>query len=329
MTQAASAEIPEPAADTAARVARWSDYVVLLKPRVMSLVVFTALTGLVCAGKSLNPVLAAVAVLAIAVGAGASGALNMWYDADIDGLMRRTRARPIPAGRVQPADALATGVVLSLLSVGLMGMALNWLAAGLLAFTIVFYAVVYTMWLKRFTAQNIVIGGAAGALPPVIGWAAASGHTPANAWLLFLIILLWTPPHSWALALYTSSDYAKAGVPMMPVAKGAASTRRQILLYSLAFVPVALLPAFTGLGGMLYLAVAAAGGALFLLLAARVATSRVGDDADPRMEGLYDVKPDARPARNLFAFSILYLFALFASLLAEHLFGMSPLRAML
>ena len=280
MTDAGAADTTEPA--QAARVARRSDYVVLLKPRVMSLVVFTALTGLLCAGTPIHPVLGAVAVLAIAVGAGASGALNMWYDADIDRLMRRTRARPVPAGRVQAADALATGVVLSLLSVGLMGMALNWLAAGLLAFTIAFYAVVYTMWLKRFTPQNIVIGGAAGALPPVIGWAAASGHTPLNAWLLFLIIFLWPPPHSWALALYTSSDYAKAGVPMMPVAKGAASTRRQILLYSLVFVPVALLPAFTGLGGPLYLVVSAAGGALFLLLAARVAMSKVGDDADPR-----------------------------------------------
>ena len=329
MTDAAAAPDAAEPLDPAARVARWSDYVVLLKPRVMSLVVFTAFTGLLCAGQPLNPVLAAVAVLAIAVGAGASGALNMWYDADIDGLMRRTRSRPIPAGRVQPADALATGVVLSLLSVALMGMALNWLAAGLLAFTIAFYAVVYTMWLKRFTPQNIVIGGAAGALPPVIGWAAASGHTPLNAWLLFLIIFLWTPPHSWALALYTSGDYAKAGVPMMPVAKGAASTRRQILLYSLVFVPVALAPSLTGLGGPLYLVVSIAGGALFLLLAARVAVSRVGDDADPRQQGLYDVKPDARPARNLFAFSILYLFALFASLLAEHLFAIAPLRAVL
>ena len=315
--------------DPAASVARWNDYVLLLKPRVMSLVVFTALTGLVCAETPINPLLAGVAVLAIAVGAGASGALNMWYDADIDRLMRRTRGRPVPSGRVQPADALTMGVVLSMLSVAMMGMALNWLAAGLLAFTIAFYAVVYTMWLKRFTPQNIVIGGAAGALPPVIGWAAASGHTPLNAWLLFAIIFLWTPPHSWALALYTSSDYAKAGVPMMPVAKGAASTRLQILLYSLVFVPVALLPSFTGLGGPLYLAVSAAGGALFLLLATRVTLSRVGDDADPRMEGLYDVKPDARPARNLFAFSILYLFALFASLLAEHLFAIAPLKAVL
>ena len=305
--------------------ARWSDYVALLKPRVMSLVVFTALTGLVCSGKPLHPFLAGVAVLAIAVGAGASGALNMWYDADIDILMRRTRGRPVPSGRVQGADALTLGVVLSLLSVMIMGMALNWLAAGLLAFTILFYAVVYTMWLKRSTPQNIVIGGAAGALPPVIGWAAATGSTPLNAWLMFLIIFLWTPPHSWALALYTSADYAKAGVPMMPVARGAKSTRRQILLYSLVFIPAALAPAFTGLGGPVYLATAALGGAVFLLLATRVALSRAGDAPDTREDGLYDVKADARPARNLFAGSILYLFLLFAALLGEHLAGLPPL----
>src|SRR3569623_2037289 len=206
------------------------DYFQLLKPRVMSLVVFTALTGLVCADTRVNPILAGVAILCIAVGAGASGALNMWYDADIDAKMRRTRGRPVPSGRVQGADALALGVVLSLFSVMLMGMALNWLAAGLLAFTIFFYAVVYTVWLKRWTAQNIVIGGLAGALPPVIGWAAATGTVPLNAWLLCAIIFMWTPPHFWALSLYTSEDYQKAGVPMMPVVAGAASTRRQILI---------------------------------------------------------------------------------------------------
>ncbi|MEI9965834.1 MAG: heme o synthase [Caulobacteraceae bacterium] len=314
------------AGPAAARPALWSDYVALLKPRVMSLVVFTALTGLVCAGKPVNAFLGAVAILCIAVGAGASGALNMWFDADIDALMRRTRARPVPAGKVQGADALAMGMVLSLFSVMLMGMALNWLAAGLLGFTILFYAVVYTMWLKRFTPQNIVIGGASGALPPVIGWAAASGHVPLNAWLLFLIIFLWTPPHSWALALYTSTDYAKAGVPMMPVAKGAKSTRLQIVLYSLLFVPAALAPAFTGLGGPIYLATSAAGGAMFLLLAVRLAFSRAGETLEPREDGLYGVKADARPARNLFAFSILYLFLLFAALLGEHLFGVTPLE---
>jgi protoheme IX farnesyltransferase len=310
--------------------ARWQDYLQLLKPRVMSLVVFTGLTGLVAADRPINPVLGAVAILCIAVGAGASGALNMWYDADIDAKMRRTRGRPVPAGRVQGADALALGVVLSLFSVMLMGMALNWLAAGLLAFTILFYAVVYTMWLKRWTAQNIVIGGLAGALPPVIGWAAAAGAAPLNAWLLCAIIFMWTPPHFWALSLYTSEDYAKAGVPMMPVVAGAASTRRQILIYSLLFVPVALAPAFTGLGGPIYLGVAAAGGLVFLLLALRLSRSRAGESTGQRTsDGLYDVRAGAKDARNLFAFSILYLTLLFATLLGEHLMGLAPLETLI
>jgi protoheme IX farnesyltransferase len=307
--------------------ARWQDFLQLLKPRVMSLVIFTALTGLVCAPERINPILAAVAVLCIAVGAGASASLNMWYDADIDAKMRRTRGRPVPAGRVQGADALALGVVLSLFSVMLMGMALNWLAAGLLAFTIVFYAVVYTMWLKRWTAQNIVIGGLAGALPPVIGWAAATGAAPLNAWLLCAIIFMWTPPHFWALSLYTSEDYAKAGVPMMPVVKGAASTRLQILAYSLLLIPLCVAPAFTGLGGATYLAVSGLGGLVFLLLAWRLYRSHAGEAADPRNDdGLYDVRAGARDARNLFAFSILYLSLLFATLLAEHLAGARPLE---
>jgi protoheme IX farnesyltransferase len=307
--------------------ARWQDFIQLLKPRVMSLVVFTALTGLVCADRPVNPFLAAVAVLCIAVGAGASGALNMWYDADIDAMMRRTRGRPVPAGRVQGADALALGVVLSLFSVMLMGMALNWLAAGLLAFTIFFYAVIYTVWLKRSTAQNIVIGGLAGALPPVIGWAAAAGSVPLNAWLLCAIIFFWTPPHFWALSLYTSEDYAKAGVPMMPVVAGASSTRRQILLYSFLVVPLCVAPAFTGLGGPIYLAVSAAGGLVFLLLAYRLFRSRAGDAQDPRTtDGLYDVRAGAKDARNLFAFSILYLALIFATLLGEHLMGVRPLE---
>lgn len=307
--------------------ARWQDYVQLLKPRVMSLVVFTALTGLVCAPVPVNPILGAVAILCIAVGAGASGALNMWYDADIDAKMRRTRGRPVPAGRVQGADALALGIVLSLFSVMLMGMALNWFAAGLLAFTIVFYAVVYTMWLKRWTAQNIVIGGLAGALPPVIGWAAASGTAPLNAWLLCAIIFMWTPPHFWALSLYTSEDYAKAGVPMMPVVAGAASTRRQILIYSLLVVPICLAPAFTGLGGATYLGVAGAGGLVFLLLAWRLFRSHAGEAKGERTsDGLYDVRAGAKDARNLFAFSILYLALIFATLLGEHLMGARPLE---
>lgn len=310
----------------AAAPARWNDYVQLLKPRVMSLVVFTALTGLVAARQPMNPFLAAVAVLCIAVGAGASAALNMWYDADIDRLMKRTRGRPVPMGKVQAADALGMGVVLSLLSVMLMVVAINTLAAGLLAFTILFYAVVYTMWLKRWTPQNIVIGGAAGALPPVIGWVAATGHMSLNAWLMFAIIFLWTPPHSWALALYTRGDYEKAGVPMMPVAKGPESTRLQILIYSLVFVPVALLPAFTGMGGPLYLAVSAGGGAMFLFLAVRLFLSRAGDEPDAVEGDLYDVKVASKAARNLFAFSILYLTLLFAALLTEGLLRISPLE---
>jgi len=312
---------------TTAQPARWQDFVQLLKPRVMSLVVFTGLTGLVCAGRPVDPILAAVAILCIAVGAGGSAALNMWYDADIDIQMRRTRGRPVPAGRVQGADALALGVVLSLFSVMLMGMALNWLAAGLLAFTILFYAVVYTMWLKRLTAQNIVIGGLAGALPPVIGWAAAAGETPLNAWLLCAIIFMWTPPHFWSLALYTSDDYAKAKVPMMPNVAGAKSTRRQILIYSLLLVPLCVAPAFTGLGGKAYLAVSVLGGAGFLGLAWRLFRSRAGDAPGERKDGLYDVKLEARTARNLFAYSILYLTLLFATLLTEHLAGWAPLTS--
>lgn len=302
----------------APNVARWQDYVLLLKPRVMSLVIFTAFTGLMCARTPLDPLLIGVAVLCIAVGAGGSAALNMAYDADIDLIMRRTRARPVPSGVVRAADALAMGVTLSLFAVGVMALAINLLAAALLAFTIIFYGLVYTVWLKRRTPQNIVIGGLAGALPPAVGWAAASGAAPLNAWLLVAIIFLWTPPHFWALSLYTSGDYAKAGVPMMPVVKGAASTRRQILVYSVILAAVAMTPAFTGLGGPLYLGVAALGGAAFVGLAVRLSLSRAGD-APPPHDGLYDVKASARPARDMFAFSILYLFGLFATLLIERL----------
>jgi len=305
--------------------ARWQDYVALLKPRVMSLVVFTAATGLICSRAPIHPLLGAIAILCIAIGAGASGALNMWYDADIDSHMRRTKNRPVPAGRVQGADALGLGVTLSLLSVCTMAFAINWLAAGLLAFTILFYAIVYTMWLKRSTPQNIVIGGLAGALPPVIGWAAASGTTPLNAWLLCAIIFLWTPPHFWALSLYTTEDYAKAGVPMMPVVRGAKSTRRQILAYSVVLVAAAVTPAFTGLGGVLYLGVAGFGGLAFIALAVMLALSKAGDLADDAARGLYDVKAPVKAARNLFAYSICYLFAMFAALLIERLAGLSPL----
>jgi protoheme IX farnesyltransferase len=310
--------------------ASWRDFVTLLKPRVMSLVVLTAVTGLVCARATINPVLAAVDILCVTLGAGGAAALNMGYDADIDALMRRTRGRPVPAGRIQRADAMALGVVLTLFSVAIMGLAANVLAAALLAFTIFFYAVVYTRWLKRRTAQNIVIGGLAGALPPVVGWAAASGSAPLQAWLLVAIIFVWTPPHFWALSLYTSEDYAKAGVPMMPVTAGPASTRRQILAYSLVLAPLGLAPAFIGLGGVAYLAVAAAGGSMFVVLAIRLAASHAGESGEARTSdgGLYDVKAGAKAARNLFAFSILYLFALFTTLLAEHLLGAAPLAGL-
>jgi protoheme IX farnesyltransferase len=303
------------------------DFFQLLKPRVMSLVVFTAVTGLVVAPGHPNFLLAAIAVLCIAVGAGAAGALNMALEGETDALMRRTRGRPVAAGRVRKNDAMAFGVVLSIFSVMLLGMTTNWLAGGLLALTIVYYAGLYTLLLKRRTPQNIVIGGAAGAFPPVIGWAAVTGDAPWQAWLLFLIIFLWTPPHSWALALYSAGDYAKAGIPMMPVARGARSTRLQILIYSLIFVPVAIAPAFLGLGGVVYLAVSVAGGLFFLALAFRLWRSRAGDQPDKaeavgREAALYDVRAEAKPARNLFAFSILYLMALFSALLVEQLPGL-------
>ena len=312
----------EPAAAPTISTAQPEDYFQLLKPRVMSLVIFTAVTGLVVARSDIGWLSAAIAVLCIAVGAGAAGALNMALEGETDALMRRTRGRPVAAGRVSRNDALTFGVILSVFSVMLLGMATNWLAGGLLALTIVYYAAFYTLLLKRRTPQNIVIGGAAGAFPPVIGWAAATGTAPWQAWLLFLIIFLWTPPHSWALALYSAGDYAKAGIPMMPVARGAKSTRLQILLYSLVFVPVAVAPGLTGLGGRIYLAVSVAGGLGFLYLAARLWCSRAGDQPDKaeavgREAALYDVRIEAKPARNLFAFSILYLMALFAALLVE------------
>jgi protoheme IX farnesyltransferase len=309
-------------ATPALSTAQPEDFFQLLKPRVMSLVIFTAATGLIVAGADINPLVAAIAILCIAVGAGAAGALNMALEGETDALMRRTRGRPVAAGRLKSNDALIFGVVLSIFSVMLLGMNTNWMAAGLLLLTIVYYAVFYTLMLKRRTPQNIVIGGAAGAFPPVIGWAAATGEAPWQAWLLFLIIFLWTPPHSWALALYSTGDYAKAGIPMMPVARGAKSTRLQILIYSLVFVPVAITPGLTGLGGPIYLAVSVAGGLLFLALAVRLWRSRAGDQPDKaeavgREAALYDVRSEAKPARNLFAFSILYLMALFAALLVE------------
>jgi protoheme IX farnesyltransferase len=295
------------------------DYFDLLKPRVMSLVVFTGFTGLIIANGHMNPLLAAVAVFCIAIGAGAAGALNMAIEGETDALMRRTRMRPVAAGRITKNDAYAFGGVLAFLSVALMWLTFpDGLAAGLLALTIVYYVVFYTLILKRRTPQNIVIGGAAGAFPPVIGWAAATGHAPIEAWILFAIIFLWTPPHSWALALYTTEDYANAGIPMMPVAKGAKSTRLQILLYSLVMAPVACLPIAFKMGGLVYAAVSVLGGAFFIYLAVRVFLSRAGDHPEGGEESLYDVKKEALAARNLFAFSILYLTALFATLLVEH-----------
>ncbi len=283
-----------------------ADYVALLKPRVMSLVVFTALVGMVLAPGGIHPVVGFAALLCIAVGAGASGALNMWYDADIDRLMRRTANRPIPAGRVTPSEALAFGLTLAAFSVGVLSVLVNPVAAGLLAFTIFFYVVVYTMWLKRWTPQNIVIGGAAGAFPPVVAWAAVTGSVSIESIVLFLMIFIWTPPHFWALALFKSDDYARAGIPMLPVVAGQAETRRQILLYSLVLAPVGVLPAIMGFASPAYGACAAVLGAVFVGLAVRVYRMA---DSDTTMV----------PAKRLFAFSIFYLFMLFAMLLVERL----------
>ena len=303
---------------TSVSAARPSDYFNLMKPRVMSLVVFTALTGLICAPADVNFVLGAASILAIAAGAGAAGALNMWYDSDIDAMMSRTRARPVPAGRVKRNDALAFGLITSVFSVLLMALAANYLAAALLAFTIAFYAFFYTMVLKRNTDQNIVIGGLSGALPPAVAWAAATGDVPFNAWLLVAVIFVWTPAHFWALALYQSSDYERAGVPMLPVTKGAKSARAHIFSYAVLTAIVGVVPAFTGLGGIVYAGAALILGSAFIYFAWRVLKSRAGD-AVGHDGALYDVKVEARPARDLFAFSILYLFALFAVLLSEHL----------
>lgn len=292
-----------------------SDYVALLKPRVMSLVVFTALVGYVCAPGPGDIVLGFGAILALAVGAGASGALNMWYDADIDAAMARTAGRPIPSGRVSRDEALALGMALSILSVLTMLLAANALAAALLAFTIFFYAVVYTMWLKRTTPHNIVIGGLAGALPPAIAWAAKANALALDPFLLVAIIFVWTPPHFWALALTQSQDYARAGVPMLPVTHGARRARRDILLYALLLAPLGLAPVLTGLGGWLYGATALAGGAAMVWTAFLVARSRAGDL--PEGGAVYSAREANRPALRLFIVSIAYLFALFAALLAE------------
>jgi protoheme IX farnesyltransferase len=281
------------------------DFIVLMKPRVMSLVVFTALAGMVAAPGTIHPVLGLIALLAIAIGAGASGALNMWYDADIDARMARTAARPIPRGHITRDEALSFGSVLSVFSVLTLGVLVNWTAGALLALTIAYYLFVYTIWLKRRTPQNIVIGGAAGAFPPMIGWAAVTGSVSIESMLMFLIIFMWTPPHFWALALYRCRDYERVGVPMLPVVAGAEETRRQIWLYSLVLVPLAVLPSMIGLGGTAYAMASVGLGAMFLYLAWRVRTITEGREADTA-------------ARRLFTFSILYLFLLFAVLLAEH-----------
>jgi protoheme IX farnesyltransferase len=298
------------------RTAGAGDYLALMKPRVMSLVVFTGLAGMIAAPGALDPVLGFSCLLAIAAGAGGAGALNMWYDADIDAKMARTRNRPVPAGRIAASEALGLGLTMAILSVLLMTLAGGLLAAGLLAFSIWFYAAFYTMGLKRRTPENIVIGGLAGALPPAIAWVAKTGALSLDPLLLVAIIFFWTPPHFWSLALYQRSDYAAAGVPMLPVTHGAAETRKRILLYALVFAPLCLAPVFTGLGGALYAAIAALGAPAFVALAVRVARSRAGDD--PAGGDLYAVARGDKAARDLFAFSILYLTLIFAALIAEH-----------
>src|SRR5215471_16751500 len=282
-------------------IAGVGDYIELMKPRVMSLVVFTAFVGLVLAPVHMHPVIAFTALLCIAVGAGAAGALNMWYDADIDARMARTAGRPIPAGRLARGEALAFGLTLAGFSVVVLGLLVNVLAALLLAATIGFYVGIYTVWLKRWTPQNIVIGGAAGALPPVIGWASATGGVGIEPLVLFLIVFLWTPPHFWALSLYRAEDYARAGVPMLPVVAGAAETRRQILRYTLILTPIGVAPWLLGYAGALYgIAAVLAGGAI-VALALRVRGEVRGHIA----------------SKQMFAFSILYLFLLFAMLLVD------------
>ena len=308
-----------PARTSAARIGEaprraepeFRDYVLLLKPRVMSLVIFTALAGMVAAPVWVHPAVAVGSLLCIAAGAGAAGALNMWWDADIDARMARTRTRPVPSGVIEPGEALGFGLGLALISVLMLSVFANPLAAGLLAFTIFFYAVVYTMWLKRSTPQNIVIGGAAGAFPPMIAWAAATGEVSTAPVLMFLVIFIWTPPHFWALALFRSKDYARAGVPMMPVVAGEASTRRQIWLYSLVLVAVSIAPAFTVAGGPVYLAVALVANLAFLRGAWRV--SRRGQEMA--------VADGYRAERRLFWVSIVYLFALFSAFIAEAALG--------
>jgi len=287
--------------------AEWRDFLALTKPRVMTLVVFTALCGLLAAPVHINPVLGFTAILCTAVGAGASGALNMWYEADLDAHMKRTKGRPLPAGRMDRPSALQFGVALGVGSVLVMGLAVNLLAAAILAASILFYVLVYTVWLKRRTPQNIVIGGAAGAFPPLIGWAAATGRIDLLPVLLFLLIFLWTPPHFWALSLFVRTDYAAAGVPMLPVVAGIKTTRRHVLLYTLPMAAAAVAPWPLGLAGIIYGVTASLLTAWFVLLAVRVALSRETDQAQ------------MKPERALFKFSVLYLFVLFGALVIDRL----------
>ncbi|QBY02507.1 protoheme IX farnesyltransferase [Rhodophyticola sp. CCM32] len=287
--------------------AQFGDYVALMKPRVMSLVVFTALVGLLVAPGGVPPMIGFTAILFIALGAGASGALNMWFDADIDAVMQRTARRPVPAGKVQAGEALSLGLWMSAISVTMLGLATNWFAAGLLAFTIFFYAVIYTIWLKRLTPQNIVIGGAAGAFPPMIGWAVVTGGVSLESLLMFGLIFMWTPPHFWALALFMKSDYHKAKVPMLTVTHGRAETRRQIFFYTLPLLPVAIGAAFTSIGGPVYLAVALVLNLLFLKGAWAIwRREETAAEADG-----YAVE------KRFFRFSLYYLFLHFGALLVE------------
>ncbi len=285
--------------------AGFTDYALLLKPRVMSLVVFTGFVGLLLAPGHIDPLSAIATVVLIAIGAGASGAINMWYDRDIDARMTRTMNRPIPAGRMIPGAALAFGTVLSILSVLGMELAVNAFSAFLLALTIAYYVFIYTIWLKRRTPQNIVIGGAAGALPPMIGWAAVTGGVDAGSIILFAIIFMWTPPHFWALSLFRASDYANAGIPMLPVVSGVKETKRQIIIYSLLLVPTTLLPVAIGMSGWLYGAIACVLGIYFLIHARRV----------------WHDETNAAP-RAMFFFSIFFLFLIFGGLVADHYLGM-------
>lgn len=295
------------AAESTPLPADWRDIFALTKPRVMSLVVFTALCGLLASRAPIDPVLGFTAILCIALGAGASGALNQWYEADLDARMKRTAKRPLPGGRVSRETALHFGVGLSVFSVLLLGLATNWLAAFILAFAILFYAVVYTMWLKPSTPQNIVIGGAAGAFPPLLGWAAATGDVSTLPAILFAIIFLWTPPHFWALALFVKTDYAAAGIPMLPVTAGAKATRAQIILYSIVLAAVSIAPWPLGLTGWVYGAAAALLGVNFVNLAVRVWRNPA---TDPAL---------MKPEKRLFGYSILYLFILFGALVADRL----------